>query len=55
MSAIAAAGDIDANGNVDVFAVDGSGQLLAYYGNGDGGWNGSGVIGWGWGAFNPVF
>ncbi len=51
MTAIGAAGDIDGNGNHDVYAVDGSGQLLAYYGDGDGGWNGAAVVGWGWGGF----
>jgi len=55
MSKIGSAGDINADGKLDVFAVDSSGQLRAYYGNGAAGWTGSAVVGWGWGGFTDLF
>ncbi|MNI99543.1 hypothetical protein D3C73_1586460 [compost metagenome] len=55
MSKIGSAGDINADGHHDVFAVDGSGQLRAYYGNGNAGWAGAAVVGWGWSGFTDLF
>lgn len=48
--------DFNGDGKADVAAVVGStGDLRAYYGNGSGGWTGSGVIGTGFSQYARVF
>ncbi|WP_430297404.1 FG-GAP repeat domain-containing protein [Sinomonas sp. B1-1] len=55
MARIGGAGDFDGDGTQDVWAVDGGGRLLVYFGNGRGGWRGSAVVGTGWSGFTSVF
>ncbi|WP_426004599.1 FG-GAP repeat domain-containing protein [Paenarthrobacter sp. NyZ202] len=55
MARVGAAGDFNADGHQDVYGIDYSGRMHMYYGNGAGGWKGSGVVGWGWGGFTAVF
>ncbi|WP_433875112.1 FG-GAP repeat domain-containing protein [Sinomonas atrocyanea] len=55
MARIGGAGDFDGDGTQDVWAIDGAGRLLVYFGNGRGGWRGSAVVGTGWSGFTSVF
>lgn len=64
LTTIGSAGDFNGDENIDVFAVDRSGGLNMYYGNGadylanglpGGYWKGQATVGWGWGGFTSVF
>ena len=49
-----AAGDVNGDGNQDIFAEDAAGGLYLYPGNGKGGWGAYGKIGSGWNIFDTL-
>lgn len=52
---IAGVGDINSSGTDDLIAVDTSGQLVHYDGDGAGGYAAGAVVGTGWGSMTSVF
>ncbi len=54
MTDLAAPGDWDRNGVVDIVARDGAGNLYLYSGNGTGGFSGRRTIGSGWQGFTQI-